>query len=179
VAVVVVMLLLSACAGGSSEAEVIADPPAAAHTLSERALIGLDATPVPLAIAGKTIDDMESIGQGSYLANVIAACDSCHDSPGPTADHLGGGRPMAVEGSGRVVYARNLTPDQATGLALTLDQFIECLRTGRDWRNPARPLQVMPWPHFRWMTGQDLRALFAYLQAIPAVANDVPTDAAK
>jgi hypothetical protein len=34
----------------------------------------------------------------------------------------------------------------------------------------------MPWVTFRWMTVEDIKAIYAYLQLIPAVANPVPDD---
>jgi hypothetical protein len=32
----------------------------------------------------------------------------------------------------------------------------------------------MPWPMIRQLTDDDLRAVFAYVQSIPAIANKVP-----
>ena len=32
-------------------------------------------------------------------------------------------------------------------------------------------LQIMPWPAFRNMTDQDLRAIYEYLSAIPCIAG--------
>ena len=37
-------------------------------------------------------------------------------------------------------------------------------------------LLVMPWQTFRWMSAPDLEAIYAYLQAIPAVNNLIPPD---
>jgi hypothetical protein len=34
----------------------------------------------------------------------------------------------------------------------------------------------MPWPSFRWMGTTDLKAIYAYLKQVPAVANPVPND---
>src|SRR5207248_761548 len=42
--------------------------------------------------------------------------------------------------------------------------------------NPHASLVVMPWPVYRWMSTADLRALYAYLRAIPPVRNAVPED---
>lgn len=30
-----------------------------------------------------------------------------------------------------------------------------------------QPLQVMPWPLYRWKTDRDLKAMYEYLRAIP------------
>jgi hypothetical protein len=60
---------------------------------------------------------------------------------------------------------------------LTLHQFKEAIRTGRDF-HPGNTVQmiVMPWTTLRWSSDEDLEAIYAYLQAIPAVANAVPPD---
>src|SRR5262249_37474141 len=59
----------------------------------------------------------------------------------------------------------------------TEDQFVEVIRTGRDLHQDAsKMLLVMPWPIFRWMSDQDLRALYAYLRAVPPAHNEVLTD---
>lgn len=79
---------------------------------------------------------------------------------------------------------RNLTPD-ADGLpeGLTEDEFIKVMRTGEDIhceKSPADPicalgpdtpvLQVMPWPTYHSMTDAHLRAIYAYLTALPPAA---------
>jgi hypothetical protein len=77
--------------------------------------------------------------------------------------------------------ARNLTPE-ANGRpeGLTEAEFIRVMRTGEDIhceKEPADPicalgpptdvLQVMPWPAYHSMTDADLKAIYAYLTAIP------------
>jgi hypothetical protein len=80
--------------------------------------------------------------------------------------------------------ARNITPD-ASGrpLGLTEQEFVKVMRTGEDIaceKNPADPicalgtpgandavLQTMSWPTYHSMTDTDLKAIYAYLSAIP------------
>jgi hypothetical protein len=80
--------------------------------------------------------------------------------------------------------ARNITPD-ASGrpLGLTEREFVKVMRTGEDIaceKNPADPicalgtpganeavLQTMSWPTYHSMTDTDLKAIYAYLSAIP------------
>lgn len=77
--------------------------------------------------------------------------------------------------------ARNLTPD-ASGrpLGLSEAQFVRVMRTGEDVaceKHPAAPicalgpetavLQTMSWPTYHGMTDADLRAIYAYLTAVP------------
>jgi hypothetical protein len=72
-------------------------------------------------------------------------------------------------------FARNLTPDVATGLGSWTEQmFIDTIRQGKH-QGAGRPLlPPMPWPMYRQMTDDDLKAVFAYLRSIPAVNNAVP-----
>jgi hypothetical protein len=135
--------------------------------ISATAKHGLDISPVPLNTAGMTGNQLELVGQGSYLVNAIADCAGCHTGP---AGFLGGGNVFGP------VTSRNLTPDPTTGLKLTEDQFIQTIRTGQDLtQSPAdggtQALLVMPWPIFRWMSTHDLKAIYAYLKVIPPVSN--------
>jgi hypothetical protein len=138
-----------------------------------RAMQGLAISPVPLSLDGRTGKEKMLIGLGSYIVNAASDCAGCHSGP---AGFLSGGVPFFL-GGGQVVWTRNLTPDAATGLALTHDQFIEAIRTGRDFHEGAtKMLVVMPWTTLRWSSDVDLDAIFAYLRAVPAVKNGVPPD---
>ncbi|MBL8952096.1 MAG: hypothetical protein JNK82_15030 [Myxococcaceae bacterium] len=159
-----------------------AGPPGTAGAfvvVSERAKRGLDISPVPLSLEGLTDAQIERVGYGSYLVNAVADCAACHGRPkpaGPTGFLAGGERFALPAALGTEVYARNLTPDPATGLTLSEDQFLLIMQTGLDKKNPGSRLRVMPWFEYRWMTAPDLLAVYAYLKAIPAVASDVPAD---
>jgi hypothetical protein len=85
---------------------------------------------------------------------------------------MGGGTKFDL-GGGKAVFSRNLTPG---GVQLTEAQFIEAIQTGKDFGNAGQVLVVMPWPYYRWATTSDLKAMYAYLQAIPAVSNAVDAD---
>ena len=77
--------------------------------------------------------------------------------------------------------ARNLTPYETTGRpeGLTEAEFIRVMRTGEDihcenFLDPICPLgpdtpvlQVMPWPTYHSMTDAALKAIYAYLTALP------------
>jgi hypothetical protein len=138
-----------------------------------RAKRGLAISPVPLSLDGKTGDETTLIGLGSYIVNAASDCYGCHSGP---AGFLSGGNPFFL-GGGQVVWSRNLTPDPTTGLALTHDQFVESIRTGRDFHpGSVGMLVVMPWTTLRWSSDVDLDAIYAYLRAIPAVKSPVPPD---
>jgi len=140
--------------------------------LAARVAQGFALAPVPLATQGRTRQELDRIGYGSYIVNAISACRDCHSTEG----QFSGGRVFNLGPHG-VVSARNLTPDPATGLQLTESQFIEVLRTGKDFRPGAtQQLAVMPWDLQRWMTKGDLKAIYAYLRAIPPVVHAIPPD---
>lgn len=76
-----------------------------------------------------------------------------------------------------IAYTANLTPDPETGTGSWNEQmFIRAVRTGRHLGAPAgRPiLPPMPWPTLAAQTDDDLKAIFSYLQSIPAIKNQVP-----
>jgi cytochrome c553 len=73
------------------------------------------------------------------------------------------------------VFTRNLTPDKETGLGdWTVEEFIATMKTGRE-RGKGRPvLPPMPVQNLKALSDTDIRALFAYLQSIPAIKNRTP-----
>ncbi len=152
----------------------------AAVVVSALAKHGLDISPVAPNLVGLTGDQIEQIGQGSYLVNAVADCAGCHNDPAGTApgNFLAGGNVFPV-GAGTFVTSRNLTSDKTTGMKLTEAQFIEVFRTGKDFAIPAdagaaEALLVMPWESFRWMSTGDIKAIYAYLKAIPAAVPTLP-----
>jgi mono/diheme cytochrome c family protein len=146
---------------------------------TRRVMQGYAIAPVPLNVAGK---DQVLVGLGSYIVNAQGGCNDCHTNP----PYAPGGDPFAGEPeqinaehylAGGVEFgpfrSRNLTPNLQTGRPanLTLEQFIETMRTGKDLKNRhpqiSPLLQVMPWPVYGKMSDRDLRAVYEYLRAIP------------
>lgn len=83
----------------------------------------------------------------------------------------------AWQGPWGISFTANLTPDKETGIGnWTVEQFKRALREGKSKGLPAaRPmLPPMPWFNYAHMTDEDLEAMFAYLQSLPAVHNQVP-----
>ena len=104
--------------------------------------------------------------------------------PAPDVDR------KAMEGKGNVVtndltawvgpwgitYTANLTPDE-TGLGnWKEEQFIYALRNGVTKGLPgSRPiLPPMPWFKYKFMTDDELKAVWAYLRSIKPIKNTVP-----
>lgn len=74
-----------------------------------------------------------------------------------------------------VSFARNLTPDVATGLgSWTEEIFIKALRTGKDMGEGRAILPPMPWAQYAQMTDDELKSVFAYLQSLKPIENAVP-----
>ncbi|HET6272196.1 MAG TPA: diheme cytochrome c-553 [Bacteroidota bacterium] len=74
-----------------------------------------------------------------------------------------------------VSFARNLTPDVATGIgSWTEEIFIKALRTGKDMGEGRAILPPMPWQMIGQATDADLRAIFAYLKSLKPIENAVP-----
>jgi mono/diheme cytochrome c family protein len=81
----------------------------------------------------------------------------------------------AFAGPWGVSFTANLTPDRETGLGKwNARTFTDTIRTGRHLGRGREILPPMPVPVYRNMTDQDLAAVFAYLQSIPAIRNRVP-----
>ena len=81
----------------------------------------------------------------------------------------------AFVGPWGVTYAANLTPDRETGIGGWREKdFLHAMRTGKHV-GVARPIMPpMPWQAVSTLPDRDLRAIFAYLMAQPAVKNKVP-----
>jgi len=152
-----------------------------AQQTDSRITKGFAINPVPLNLEKK---NLALVGLGSYIINAHGGCNDCHTCPSYTpghnpfaggdgqfnaANYLAGGVPF-----GPTLASRNLTPDlQGRPAGLTFQQFRHTLRTGQDPHIPGRILQVMPWPVFRNMTDDDLRAIYEYLRAIPPATPGV------
>jgi hypothetical protein len=68
----------------------------------------------------------------------------------------------------------NLTPDRETGIGRWSEaDFLRTIRTGVD---PAghELHHFMPYEQLGRMTDDDLRAIYRYLRALPAIRNKVP-----
>jgi mono/diheme cytochrome c family protein len=112
------------------------------------------------------------VARGAHLVR-LGSCETCHT---PTNEE---GFIHGLEFAGGTVFrhgeqaaaSSNLTPD-ASGIGYyDENQFLKVVRTGRVG---ARDLMsAMPWHFYRNLTDADLKAIFAYLQALPPVKHRV------
>lgn len=128
--------------------------------------------------------DIALVGLGSYLVNAVGGCNDCHTAPPYIQDpfaflgapkqinapcYLAGGVPF-----GPGIVSRDITPwEDGKPAGLTYKGFKHVIRTGEDPDHPGEVLHVMPWPVYQSMTDGDLRAIYEYLSAIPAINANV------
>ncbi|HSW68840.1 MAG TPA: c-type cytochrome [Gammaproteobacteria bacterium] len=117
----------------------------------------------PVNTAGK---DPELIKKGEYLAKA-GDCIACHTNSPQKGKTFAGGLPMQTPFG--TIFSPNITPDKETGIgSWTDEQFIKAMREGISphghFYYPA-----FPYLYFNKITTEDLKALKAYLDSIPAV----------
>jgi hypothetical protein len=77
---------------------------------------------------------------------------------------------QVFDASGKIA-SPNITPD-ATGIgSYTEDKFVKAMRTGYVGKRQLNT--VMPWQGYSGQTEEDLKAMYAYLRTVPAVAHRV------
>ena len=117
-----------------------------------------------------------AVERGRYLVEVLGACGNCHTPKGPQGDvpgkHLAGG--FQLEDAFGTWITPNITPDPETGLGGWKDgEIIASLYGVR--RGGGRVLPPMPTQHYaQGIAEADLRAILAYLRALPPIRNQVP-----
>ena len=104
----------------------------------------------------------------------------------PPAPKPAAGSPWIIQTTGTLTvwsgpwgttYAANLTPDPDTGLkssAWSEGAFLKAMQTGKHIGTGRDILPPMPWQMYSKLSDEDLKAIWAYLQTIPAVKNEVP-----
>lgn len=72
-------------------------------------------------------------------------------------------------------FAANLTPDKVNGIgSWTEDVFVKALRNGKHMGAGRPILPPMPWQNFAILSDSDIKDIFAYLQTLKPVSNEVP-----
>jgi hypothetical protein len=147
-------------------------------TIGWRPFIGPKARPLSSRSFERTQQRLE---RGRYIATALSGCIYCHSrhdwaTPGtpivPGMEGAGDIQPY-VDLPGRIVAA-NLTPDPETGAGnWTDDQLARSIREGIGHDGRAL-FPLMPYPHFREMSDEDLASVIVYLRSLPAVRHELP-----
>jgi len=83
----------------------------------------------------------------------------------------------ATVGPWGISYAANLTPDSLTGIGLWSEEtFVKTLRSGKHLgQEGGRPIMPpMPWESIGALSDDDIKSLYTFLHALPAISNRVP-----
>jgi len=122
-------------------------------------------SPTPVAATAT----MPSRGE---LVAIAGDCAGCHADPAGASDFSGG---LAMTTPMGTMYARNITSDPETGIGgWTLEEFDRAVRQGKS-KTLGRLYPAMPYTSYRYMTDEDVRALYDYvMKEVPAVNHRVP-----
>lgn len=152
----------------------------------------------------QTLTKEQMVERGKYLL-AFGGCSDCHTpfvmgpkGPEPDMSRFLSGHPAglvmprppklndkwawagaasntAFAGPWGISYARNLTPDQISGLGIwTEEMFVKAMRTGRHMGVSRPILPPMPWQALNSLNDQDLKSIYAYLRTIEPIRNEVP-----
>lgn len=124
-------------------------------------------TPVAADAAATTADPL--IEKGKYAA-ILGDCAACHTrADGPA---LAGG--FGLKTPFGVIYSPNITPDRETGIgSWTKADFERAMRHGKD-DHKANLYPAFPYTAYTKTSPEDVDALWAYLQAQPAIKYTPP-----
>ena len=113
---------------------------------------------------------------GAYLAK-LGHCVQCHTPIGPDGKrdlvHQLGAGGLSVDIAWGSRTSANITPDPETGIGRWTDDQIATALT-RGVRPDGAPLSpIMPWPYWRTMKPEDVRAIVAWLRTLKPVVHAV------
>lgn len=120
-------------------------------------------------------DDL--VQQGQYLAE-ITGCIGCHtpiDERGQAIpDMVGaGGYPFPLGEQG-IVFTKNITPDEETGVGSWTDEELKAAITTGVSPDGLHQHPIMPYLYFNKMAEDDLNAIVAWIRSLPPIKNEVP-----
>lgn len=120
----------------------------------------------------------DKIAMGEYIVHGMVNCYDCHSAdfktnnplePEKSAGYLGGGN-MLLDLDGNEILAPNLTP-HATGIGeWTEEAFINAVKYGI---KPDGSAMRYPMLKLTALTDAEVSAVWAYLQTVPLIDNDV------
>lgn len=123
----------------------------------------------------------ERLARGQYLVDTLASCGACHtqrksglafDAERADGSYLAGGN--VLSDASFALWVPNLTGDLETGLGKWSDD--QLMRAIRDGVRPDGSFMfpVMPYPDYRFISDEDVRAMVVYLRSVPKVRQARP-----
>lgn len=157
------------------------DPPAPKYGFLAKALIkfGVFVPRFPEIKPVEAPTPSDKVAYGKYLSTAVFSCFECHSQSFETIDdytpenspgYFGGGNPIEDE-SFKIVLSANLTPSREFGLGKWQEaEFIHTVQTGQ--RPDGRILNTAM-PRYATLSEAEISAIWAYLQTVAVLENDV------
>lgn len=173
----VCLVLAAACAG---QPPAPAEPAEPAMSRPERGAYLVNAlgchdchTPFHIGPNGQPEPDMSRALSGHPEGMALGPAPALDPASGWA--WVGAATNTAFSGPWGISYTANLTSDENTGLGIwTEDMFLRAIREGKHMGTSRPILPPMPWPMYRNLNDDDLKAIFAYLKSVPPITNHVP-----
>jgi len=155
-------------------------PPESEYSFLTKFLTTIKAIkPTPFYKTVAEPDTTNPVKWGEYVALYKVECYACHSADFATDDFVnpekskgffGGGNKFELP-DGSVIYSRNLTMDEETGLGKWSEEdFVKALKTGIV---PSGPALREPMKPYVYLSDGEARAVYAYLKTIPKISNKV------
>jgi mono/diheme cytochrome c family protein len=133
----------------------------------------INAVPEPLETPVPQPSRADQAAYGDYLVRV-GVCRDCHtpmDAQGQVIPGMEFGGGFTMTSPLGAVASANITSDPSGIPYYTEELFLEMMRTGTVRSRKLH--EYMPWKMYGQQTDEDLKAIFAYVRTIPAVAHRV------
>jgi hypothetical protein len=120
------------------------------------------------------MEDTTRVLSGHPSDEVITPVPLEYIGPGKWAG-ITNGHFTAWAGPWGISFAKNLTPDEATGIGTWTEEiFMQSMRTGKQMGHGRNLLPPMPWFNVGALKDEDLKSVFAYLKSLKPINNQVP-----
>jgi mono/diheme cytochrome c family protein len=133
--------------------------------------------PLPSHAAKPSPVRATTVDRGAYIVKTLSGCGDCHtpaDDKGgllPGLAFAGGGEFHNILDGMKPYHSANITTDPSGIAHYDEAMFLQTIRTGQAGGRPLNP--IMPFENYRGMTDNDLKDVFAFLQAQPKVKHRV------
>ncbi len=135
-------------------------------------------------VADKKDSSGADVERGKYLVFHVAGCVDCHSkrdftkySGPPTPGTEGGGGflfDQKLAGIPGMIYSRNITPDNETGIGTwTDDDILKAITQGIS-KNGDTLFPIMPYANYNHMAKSDLLSIIAYIRTLKPIKNKIP-----